>query len=562
MLVDPLPTISIGYDWTIQISGGDNESSGDSDDYNDYPDDATGVQRIFVLPDGEASEVLEIPIENIRPEPARPVWNWLRRGRNPDLIRKKVHTKTSSQILVRQMAPRKKITIDLDQALVTGANLDALHEDLNETRSTRAELRHIINGQSTVSVVDALFELIRHDTMTLLQVLQPLLEEMETDVLDDTKMEDRLPLWRQLIGQAQKELPEIKSSTRSVLVFFNIDLDTDSDQDIKKDVSDLFQEIDRMLTRLQRASNSLTSNMGLLESRRSIDEAHAVTRLTELAFLFIPLSFSSSIFGMQVEQFKDNVPISKFFLVAVIVTAFAYLVRLAMRSQWLENTKRGVKLDVRRYAEQHNLPVQGRSMSMLLLTQWFGSTLNGSIKKTSNWTVDHARSAGMKLWEVVGFPISFILLIGVVALAPVTVLWTRNLDQGVQGTVTAVVMLSVIGVVGVPYWRKSDPEFRDALPNLVRDWLRRIPHWALYWSLSFLGIAAFVALPLALIWTRPLAAGIKAGLTAAIVVLAIAGIGLIMVKRLYYAFMGINVPSTVPGSSYADEAETSSRSTA
>lgn len=266
MLVDPLPKISIGYDWTIQIQKDDNHSM-DSSDYYDYPDDATGVQRIVVLPDGETSGVLEIPIENMRPEPARPVWNWIRRRRKPALIRRKVHTKTSSQVLIRQMAPRKTITIDLDQALVTGANLDTLEEDLNETRSTRAELIYLIDRQPYASVVDALFELIRHDTLTLLRVLHPVLEEMEVDVLDDTKMEDRLPLWRQLISQAQKELPELKSSTRSFLAFSNIDLDANSDQGIKKNVYDLFQEIDGMLTRLQRASSSLTSNMGLLESR-------------------------------------------------------------------------------------------------------------------------------------------------------------------------------------------------------------------------------------------------------------------------------------------------------
>lgn len=545
MLLDPLPTISIGYDRTVQIPRDDDHLQGSSGDYDDYLDDPTSIQRIFVFPDAETSEVHEIQIGNMRPEPATPWLDWLRGKRKPGVIQGKVHTKTSSQVLLRQMAPRKTITIDLDQALVTGVNLDTLQGDLDETRSTREELLHIMNRQPTSArLADALFELIRHDTLTLLRVLHHILEDMEVDVLDDTKMEGRLPLWRQLISQAQMELPELKSSTRGFLAFFgivgpeNTSSPTTQDPAIEKNVSHLFQEIDQMLARLRRASDSLTSNMGLLESRRSIDEAHAVTRLTELAFLFIPLSFSASIFGMQVEPFKDSAPLWKFFLVAIVVTMSAYLMRITMRSQWLDNVKRSVKLDVRRYAEQRNLPVQVRTMSMLLLLQWVGSTLMASIRKTSTRTKDNARRAGIRLWGVVRFPISFVLLIGVVALAPVTVLWTRNLDAGVQGTVTLVILLSIIALVGTPYWRRTDPSSRNALPNLVKALFRRIPRRTLYWSLLLLGITGFAAIPLALIWTRPLAAGIKAGLTAAILVIVLTGLGIIVMDRLYHMTTG------------------------
>ncbi|KAF7182464.1 hypothetical protein CNMCM7691_002034 [Aspergillus felis] len=523
VLLDPLPTISVSHDLTLQIPKMAMIESGGRDNHG------TGTRPVLIIQGDDTAEGFAIPIENPRREETpRPVLDRLLRRRRPQLDRRKVNVRTSFQVLVKQMAPRRTITIDLESALLTGDALSTLQEEFNETRSTRQAMQDI-PGEHTapVNVLDILFEVIGQDTSTLLRVLNQILGDMEVDILDDTKMEDRLALWRQLISKAERELLELKTATKSFVAFFGFIFPADTsaatsegNPDIIRNVADLFQEIDQMLTRLRRASSSLTSNMGLLDSRRSIDEAHAVTRLTELAFLFIPLSFSASIFGMQIEPLKDSgAPLWTFFVVAITVTTFAYLMRLTMRSQWLGNLKQSVKQDVRRYAEQHGLPVQLRSLSMLLLLQWFGSTLERSIKATWSWIGRKGRTAGIELWRVVGFPVSFTLLIGTVAVAPVAVLWTRDIDRGVQGAVTLVIILALLGLVGVPYWRRSDPKFRSAFPKLVTLLLRRIPPTTRSLLLWALGIAAFVAIPLALIWTRPLASGIKAGLTAAILVI-------------------------------------------
>ncbi|RHZ46559.1 uncharacterized protein CDV56_100591 [Aspergillus thermomutatus] len=542
VLLDPLPTISISHDFTLQIPKVTVDDRSDHDEHGTGNHDETGTRPVLIIEGDDAVEAFAIPIENPRRETTtRPVLDWLLRRRRPEVDNRKVKLKTSFQVLVKQMAPRKTITIDLEKAFLTGDSLDTLQDELNETRSTRQTIHDLVDGQTTpVSLLDTLFEIIGQDTSTLLQVLNQILNDMEVDILDDTKMEDRLALWRQLISKAERELLELKTSTKSFLAFFGITppADTfpataDDTPDIIRNVSDLFEEINQMLTRLRHASSSLTSNMGLLDSRRSIDEAHAVTRLTELAFIFIPLSFSTSVFGMQIEPFKDSAPLWNFFVVAITVTMFAYLMRLTMRSQWLGNLKQSVKLDVRRYAEQRGLPVQVRSLSMLLLLQWFGSTLKRGIRATWAWIGRNGRKAGIELWKVVGFPISFTLLVGIVAVAPIAVLWTRDIDRGVQGTVTLVIILALLGLVGVPYWRRSDPDFRYAFPRLVMHLLRRIPPTTRLLLLWAVGIAAFVAIPLALIWTRPLASGIKAGLTAAILVVLVTGIGFLGMRFVY-----------------------------
>ncbi|KAK0719322.1 hypothetical protein B0H67DRAFT_572914 [Lasiosphaeris hirsuta] len=40
--------------------------------------------------------------------------------------------------------------------------------------------------------------------------------------------------------------------------------------------------------------------MGIVESRRAIQQAEAVTKLAHLAFLFVPLTYITSIFGTNI----------------------------------------------------------------------------------------------------------------------------------------------------------------------------------------------------------------------------------------------------------------------
>ncbi|PKY02726.1 hypothetical protein P168DRAFT_305978 [Aspergillus campestris IBT 28561] len=536
-----------GYEIVQESDAGTDDgyivSDDDDDDHDNGNMDGTTTQPIIIIDGDDTVERLEIPIENPRRETERrPVLSWLHRRRKRKVSEKTINVMTSLQVLVKQMAPRKSITIDLEEAFFAddASNVSTLQKELTETRSTRQEFAEIMDRQGMeASLLDMLFGIIRKDTSTLLQVLGQILSDMDNDLLDDTKMEDRLALWRQLIKRAEKELTELKTSTKSFLFYFGITHipDTPSitvdDDDISSGVSDLFQEIDKMLERLRRGSTALTSNMGLLDSRRSIDEAHAVTRLTELAFLFIPLSFSTSIFGMQIKPFEDSVPLWNFLVVAISVTTFAYLMRLTMRSQWLSSVKQSVKLDVRRYAEQHSLPVQARSLSMLLLLLWSGSVVKRSSKFTSVWITRHSRRAGVRLWKVVGFPISLVTLVGLVAVVPLSVLWTRNLDHGVQTTVTVPILIAIVVLVGIPYWRNSKPEFRNAFPELIVGLLKRIPRTTRFLLLGGLGFAALFIVPLALIWTRPLATGVKAGLTTAIVIILLLGAGILSMGLVF-----------------------------
>jgi hypothetical protein len=75
------------------------------------------------------------------------------------------------------------------------------------------------------------------------------------------------------------------------------------------------------------------SLLSIQESKRSIEEAHAITRLTQLAFVFLPLTFVTGVFGMNIKPFKDGADTWKFAitLVSVAVPAFLFGMRTAGR---------------------------------------------------------------------------------------------------------------------------------------------------------------------------------------------------------------------------------------
>ena len=80
--------------------------------------------------------------------------------------------------------------------------------------------------------------------------------------------------------------------------------------------------------------------MQFAESRRSINEAKTVTRLTELAFVFVPLYFCASLFSMSVYELQNGVPIWTFVVTAFAMVFLAYGVRLLIGNEFLSNSMR------------------------------------------------------------------------------------------------------------------------------------------------------------------------------------------------------------------------------
>ncbi|KGO49175.1 Mg2+ transporter protein, CorA-like/Zinc transport protein ZntB [Penicillium expansum] len=509
VILDPLPAIS-----EIHRYRASNGSQGwDDSDYALY----------------HSSMVEEIPQRVRKQRTLARSLNWIIGGKRRTNNKLEKKLEVLNTVIIEQIAPRQTVSVDLDCVFQTPQSMADLEEQLSETKSTKSEVCESLGTQlAPSSLVKPLLRIIKQDTVTLLNQLRQVLDEINIEILDDTKMEDRLGLWRQIINRAQRELPELRSSMEPFIEFLlklhplNSPVEIAAVRvEVTQDIYELWKDIDHIIDRLQRTSASLTSNMGLLDSRRSIDEAHSVARLTELAFIFVPMSFAASVFGMEIEPFANPVPISNFFAVAIAVTLFAYLMRVTMQSHWLIDLKEIVKHDVRRYAARNGQTVQPRSLPMVLILRSIATRLGTRIASICKWGAKKTCLIAKKIWAVFGFIISFVLLNGVASGIPIALLWTRDLDSGIRDAVSIAIAFIVIVTVGVPFWFRSTPKFRNALPDLIMNRVGRTPFWVRMTLIYLIFTAIFIAVPLALIWTRPLATDIKTGLTMGVVMIMI-----------------------------------------
>ena len=75
-----------------------------------------------------------------------------------------------------------------------------------------------------------------------------------------------------------------------------------------------------LVERCSRGTEMIVNGAQLQESRNAIAQAGKIEKLTLLAFFFVPLTFTSSIFGMNVSQFgQGNTGIWLFFVTALPV---------------------------------------------------------------------------------------------------------------------------------------------------------------------------------------------------------------------------------------------------
>lgn len=139
------------------------------------------------------------------------------------------------------------------------------------------------------------------------------------------------------------------------------------------------------------------------------------------------------------------------------------------------------------------------------------------------------RKIGKKTWRLFGFAIVFIFVNGIAAGVPIAALSARDLDPATQGAITVATVIIVFFCVTVPLCRFSKPSFRDALPKLIGGWIYRVRS-----LLVFVVPILTIAIALAMIWTRPLAAGIKAGLTVGFLTLVGLAIATILLRLQFY----------------------------
>jgi CorA-like Mg2+ transporter protein len=76
-----------------------------------------------------------------------------------------------------------------------------------------------------------------------------------------------------------------------------------------RDFEFLLAKAETLSKRCERGTSVIMNNANIAESRRAMTQARRVGKLTLLAFFYVPLSFTASFFGMNLEQFGTSTTI-------------------------------------------------------------------------------------------------------------------------------------------------------------------------------------------------------------------------------------------------------------
>lgn len=98
-----------------------------------------------------------------------------------------------------------------------------------------------------------------------------------------------------------------------------------SDRCLADDFAHLMASLNQYSERLESMLPVVMSLVQISDTRRSLAEAANISRLTYLAFVFVPLSFTSSLFSMNTDVSPGGSKFWIYFAVAIPITAAAFL---------------------------------------------------------------------------------------------------------------------------------------------------------------------------------------------------------------------------------------------
>lgn len=129
------------------------------------------------------------------------------------------------------------------------------------------------------------------------------------------------------------------------------------------DFAHLSARTERILASLRDAEALLMNRAMICEAEKTMAQAQQVTKLTQLAFVFIPLSFTATLFGMNVKPIEESatVPLWLWFAISVPVLGLSIAVMLWGEGWWrswaalqLKRTETPANSPGRRDGEKYN----------------------------------------------------------------------------------------------------------------------------------------------------------------------------------------------------------------
>ncbi|KAL8988735.1 MAG: hypothetical protein Q9177_002240 [Variospora cf. flavescens] len=285
--------------------------------------------------------------------------------------------------------------------------------ELIQSHGTRA-----IDSSAEFAPLEHLLMIILQDTLTIVRSINLALADMDSSMLDDELLQSSIDSWRRVLNRFETELRHMEISLPEFARYVVGPEAAGGNGTCGELLDQCTLQIVKVQERRRITYGSLMTAMSLVESKRGIAEAESVTKLTELAFFFIPLTFAASLFSMQVKELDaSTTSVGVFFGVALSITVCSYALRLVIRSSTFLRFKRLWTNDIRTSTESP--PGAPIATSMVL-----------------KWTWNRFRPHMYPVYAVI--PTTAVL----------AGLWARSLRQGIKvGVTIALAMLTFAGVL-------------------------------------------------------------------------------------------------------------------
>ncbi|KAL9024517.1 MAG: hypothetical protein Q9196_006459 [Gyalolechia fulgens] len=223
------------------------------------------------------------------------------------------------------------------------------------------------------ALLENLLVIIIQDTLTILRSINLALTDMDGSMLDDELLQSGIDSWRRMLNRFETELRRLETSLSE---FARYNVDSERVRGTAELLGQCTLQIAKAQERRRTTYQSLMTAMSLVESKRGISEAESVTKLTELAFFFIPLTFAASLFSMQVKELDaDTTSVGVFFGVALTITVCSYALRLAIRSSAFVSFLRRWKDEIRTSTDSSS----GAPIATTMVFKWIWSRFSWCI---------------------------------------------------------------------------------------------------------------------------------------------------------------------------------------
>ena len=205
---------------------------------------------------------------------------------------------------------------------------DTLQDCFTQFQSSRSRFREqlllaanfaALTETPVRSIRDVILRFILDDHLDIMFDFREALDTIDEYMANDLVLRSSLQDWRSLLGQWKKT----SSNDISSIAYVAEALLQEPDLDTKRAVSSgdtnrlmrnksivrpplqaefdkLALEVKGLTERVGATFQAIMATMAIVESQKAIAQAETISKLTNLAFFFIPLTLSASIFGMNI----------------------------------------------------------------------------------------------------------------------------------------------------------------------------------------------------------------------------------------------------------------------